>query len=106
VVEGHPRPRVEPARRAEQRGHRRLDLTTRLVRVQLADLDHLGQRVEEQVEQPGVEVGAAAGAHQPGRVVDRHRRPVGAVGGERVEHVADRHDPALERDLRAADLAG
>jgi hypothetical protein len=62
----------------------------------VATLGHQGQ---EGVEAPGVEVGAAAGIEVAQGAVGRPRRPVGAVGGERVPDVGHGHDAGGQRDL-------
>ena len=44
-------------------------------------------------------------AHQLDRLLERVGGAVDAVGGERVEHVRDRHDPSLDRDRLAGEAA-
>ena len=60
---------------------------------------------EEEIDQLGVELGATSLLHQRARLVRLEGLPVDAVGGERVEDVRDRADPARDRDLVAAGAA-
>src|SRR3954449_1836367 len=62
--------------------------------------------VEERVDHGRVELRARAGLDLPKRVLRAHRVPVRPVAGHRAEGVADRDDPARERDARAAAAVG
>ena len=58
-------------------------------------------RFEERVENDGVELGSAPAAQQRESFGQREGKPVDAVTRQRVEHVGDGGDPALERNVLA-----
>ena len=62
--------------------------------VQALDLEHLVERVEEDIEHHGIELRAAQQAHLGDRVGDRERRAVDPVARQRVEDVGHGRDPS------------
>src|SRR5437764_9730572 len=77
------------------------------VYLRLLDLSqHVGRDSEERLDQFGVEVPSALALDLRERLLRRPRRLVRTLGAQGVEHVADRADPARERDLVAVEAEG
>ena len=104
-----PGARRQGARRARRglvaeaaRGHGRHGASERLLGVAggggAPDREDVVEGAEEEVEQLGVELGAAFLLHHLAGLVDLEGGPVDAVGGEGVEDVGDGGDAALDRD--------
>src|SRR5207244_2426598 len=54
---------------------------------------HVGQRRDQRLDYPGIELGARVEAQLRDRVGGRHCRPVHAVARHRLEGIGDRKDP-------------